>query len=761
MTKPTNQLQSGPPEDSDSGLSRLVRSCDVAGSEFVLWSGFDPGFVAAVKQSFNRRRLEPADKTWRVPLGERDAMRAFVDRHGVRLSALASAALDDPSPVDAPNGMVSVKNGELLVKFDYDRRLVAELNGALDVKRFDKSERGWLVPFFLVRPVRAFAERHGFATTPEVDALPDVDPAEVPVSVLLDGGELVVRLVKVSSLKDKVSLLPGARWVPNEAVWRVPVEHVGRLVSAFESHAIDIGEPAKELIAQAERLQERVQASWTVDAQIDLPEGFGYQLLPFQRGGVAYALEARRSDGRHGCLIGDDPGLGKSVEALAVIAMLDLFPVVIVCPKKPKRGWMKMARRALLGWRSDLRIVPISGTNAPPTFGLILPDIVVVHYDVLGDWLPAILSLRPLVVVFDEVHRAKSPGANRTQLCIELAKAVPVEGGVFGLSGTLVPNRRRELVEPLRIVGWLDELGGEANVLRRPDLADSMRSRCLVRRTKNLVLPDLPPRDYQPLELPGDPTVMAHYNRAEREFLEWLQEWATEKARSVGEKDPLSYASERVIRAAAAQALVRLNHLRRLVGKAKVPAAVEWCRMFHVERPGDKLLVFAEHVREPPVLREVAKALNAPRIDGDTSERHAEEIEDRFQNDPEPWALCLSRAAAGEGLTLTAAHEALFVELPWGPGPLDQALDRFHSRVNDPHAGTGWQLVVKRPPEEGGRTVDARMLELITEKREESHESLDAAYADDEQADIEDGGGHKTQKSVLSDLVWQMTKEAV
>ena len=52
----------------------------------------------------------------------------------------------------------------------------------------------------------------------------------------------------------------------------------------------------------------------------------GGELEPFQWAGVRYVLEARRA------FLADEPGLGKTVEALAALEADGAFPAVVVCP---------------------------------------------------------------------------------------------------------------------------------------------------------------------------------------------------------------------------------------------------------------------------------------------------------------------------------------------------------------------------------------------------------------------------------------------
>jgi hypothetical protein len=81
-----------------------------------------------------------------------------------------------------------------------------------------------------------------------------------------------------------------------------------------------------------------VALSSAADAELDVP-GLGGELKPFQRAGVRYLLERRRS------FLADEQGLGKTIEALAAIEAAGAFPAVIVCPASLKLGRRAQRRR--------------------------------------------------------------------------------------------------------------------------------------------------------------------------------------------------------------------------------------------------------------------------------------------------------------------------------------------------------------------------------------------------------------------------------
>ena len=129
----------------------------------------------------------------------------------------------------------------------------------------------------------------------------------------------------------------GRRW------WSNMVEHASRLKMYCNERALRV---MREHLA-------RLEKSRAVDAVIKIPigdkaRGQGWDYLPYQRGGVAYAVQRRDT------LIGDDMGLGKTVEALGFVNYVKPKSVLVVCPKSLVFNWRDEAMTWQIGrasWR--------------------------------------------------------------------------------------------------------------------------------------------------------------------------------------------------------------------------------------------------------------------------------------------------------------------------------------------------------------------------------------------------------------------------
>ena len=107
----------------------------------------------------------------------------------------------------------------------------------------------------------------------------------------------------------------------------------------------------------------------------------------------------------------------------------------------------------------------------------------------------------------------------------------------------------------------------------------------------------------------------------------------------------------------------------------------------------------------------------AVKIDGSVKPELRTDIVNKFQNDDLIRIFVGNIKAAGVGLTLTAASNVVFLELPWTPGELSQAEDRCH-RIGQKNSVNIWYLLPKN-------TIEETLAKMIDSKRKVLAEVLD------------------------------------
>ena len=506
---------------------------------------------------------------------------------------------------------------------------------------------------------------------------------------------------------------PG-RFFLRDAPWGVSVPAdpalAPQLSEFVEAHPrVHVEEPAQELIeelvAEHQRASETVALSYADDAELqDLP--LGGELHPFQRAGVRYALERRRT------FIADEQGLGKTVQALATIEADEAFPTVVVCPASMKLMWERETQK----WLPHRSVAVLEGrTDATWTE----------ETREAGHRGPQLRHPR-LALGDARVARAARADPRRVALREERAcradegraragRPLPEDALRLGLTGTPILNRAEELVSQLRVLGRLRDFGSGARLTRRFRAAGSddrlhwnLRAHCYVRRTKKQVLPQLPAKvqDTVPVLLSND----HEYRLAERDVIAWLQTLPMD-LRSIDAK---------VAAALRAEQLVRLNHLRQLAARGKLPTALAWIADFL--ESGEPLVVFAEHIATQKAVME--RFPKAAHILGADSSHKRQAAVDAFQSEDGPQLIVCSLKAASQGITLTRASNVAFLELDWTPARHDQAEDRLH-RIGQDSAVTAWYLLA---PD----TIDETMAELLQRKRSLIDAVTDGQVRDEE-----------------------------
>ncbi|MDA8117900.1 MAG: DEAD/DEAH box helicase [Actinomycetota bacterium] len=477
-----------------------------------------------------------------------------------------------------------------------------------------------------------------------------------------------------------------------------------------------------------------------------------------QRAAVEYMLPRR-----HGVMLADDMGIGKTRTAIAAVLAARALKVVVVTLAPVKAVWAKEARAVVDGrvWTHEVEGTSVDQLGsflnqaaAPPC-----PTFLIMNYELLHAHAGLLSSWEPAAVIFDESHYLKTPGSldargrvkgsRRTAYAQELAADVRSRAGsVILCSGTMIPNRPVELVPQLELIGRLDEFGGwmgfvtrYCGAYRRPvkdklvwdtsgatnldELRIALRARCVVRRLRTAALPWLVKNEPAMVALDPDPQVMSHYRRAEEDIVRYLASEAARLAAEAG-RNPTAAAKAAAMRAAAAKYLVELNKLRVLAATAKLASAAAWidnhlATHSDPEDPRHKLVVFAHHKE---IVSSLAERYSCLSIEGAHSARQRTEAIARFQREPSERLIVVSTAAGGTGVTLTAAADLAVLEPEWTPSALAQAEDRL-ARRGQSEPVQPYYLYLRG-------TVDETMMNLVAHKRSLVRRALDDVEPDAE-----------------------------
>ena len=405
-------------------------------------------------------------------------------------------------------------------------------------------------------------------------------------------------------------------------------------------------------------------------------------------------------------LVANAPGTGKTIEVLAALGIdrMKLCPTVVVAPASVTDNWKVEANK----WVPWAKVHVIKNRSTP------LPKkrchLYIISWSLLADRPLDILAIRPKLLVADEAHFAKNDEASRSQVLYGLAQRIP---HLLLLTGTPLVNNAGEL-ESLR------------SLFPKGDPP-------MIRRFLEEAAPDVPhkTRCLLPIKLP--PKFEKEYRRAQEEFAAWLEARLKEQF-----DDAEAQAAHR--RALAAEALVKVGYLRRLIGKAKTNAAVDWAA--RAVRIGEPVVIFAEH---QDVIARLSHSMTKQRlrhviIDGSTPKRKRQSLVEQFQTGTVP--IFIGSKAAGTGITLHRARHLLFCERYWTSAEEEQSEDRIR-RIGQKYPTKMWYL-------HASGTIDDRIERIVQRKRLIADEHIGIE-------DIED-----TPEETVMDIIksWSVNAEA-
>jgi SWI/SNF-related matrix-associated actin-dependent regulator of chromatin subfamily A-like protein 1 len=512
-------------------------------------------------------------------------------------------------------------------------------------------------------------------------------------------GERVIKISFPYNLDtiDNIRSLPGRQWHKELKCWSAPIYL--QSLEKLMTWGFILDDRLLLFIQGVKKRKDEIMS-------LDIP-GLNGKLYPFQMEGVAI------TDHKEGKVLNaDDMGLGKTIQTIAWLQLHpDLRPVIVIVPATLKINW----EREIHKWMSNQCVTILEGTR-PYTFS---GDIIIINYDILFHWL-GVLKLRDFkVMITDEAHYYKSNSAKRTKAIKMLAKGIP---HVIALSGTPIESRPVEIYNALNLVnpnlfpkrwhflnryckptyngyGW--NYNGASNIA---ELHQILTTTCMIRRKKTQVLKDLPEkvRSYIPMELDNE----EEYSKAEFDFIEWVKDTkGDDVARRVSQTEQIS----------------SIEALKQLAVKGKLKQAINWIEDFL--QSDKKLVVFATHHFVIDALIAEFPDISV-RVDGRVSQTERQSAVDRFQNDEKVKLFIGNIEAAGVGITLTAASDVVFLELPWTPAKLEQAIDRLH-RIGQKFSVTVYFLLANH-------TIEEKIAHLLDIKRKIVDGILDGKESDED-----------------------------
>ncbi|MDP2727939.1 MAG: SNF2-related protein, partial [Dehalococcoidia bacterium] len=439
-----------------------------------------------------------------------------------------------------------------------------------------------------------------------------------------------------------VRSIPGARFDPQNKVWYFdPKGHELEVIPILQKLGISV--PQEILQVATEKATQMDLGAQDADERSLDPRLYGYQVE-----GVRTLARMDR------WLLSDDMGLGKTVQAL--LALPEDAPVFCVVPANVKGNW----KNEINLWRpGTFKVEILSGRKS---FRFPQPgEILICNWEILPsecDWVNSsakapngiseefeALVPQGLVVIGDEIHRAKNTKARRTRRYMTLNHLAVKHGGkCWGLTGTPMLNRPPELWTVLDTLGLAEKAFGNFGRFYRLFNAYSngygttwgmptsevpgLLAKVSLRRMKSEVLPDLPGKRWQNIEV----------ELASKETKKSLDQF----------QEDMDSGVIRVL-SNGLPSFEEMSEQRASLAAAKIPALLELVESYEEEET--PVVVFSAH--KAPV-EALAGREGWATITGATSPQKRTEIVQGFQ-DGNYKGIAITIKAGCEGITLTHA----------------------------------------------------------------------------------------------------------
>ncbi|MFM9065721.1 MAG: DEAD/DEAH box helicase [Planctomycetota bacterium] len=404
--------------------------------------------------------------------------------------------------------------------------------------------------------------------------------------------------------------------------------------------------------------------------------------FPYQYEGIGFLYP------RYTAILADEMGLGKTMQAITTIRLLlrsgEVRNVLLICPKPLVSNW----RREFAQWAPEIPVGIIEGDQnrrhwqwqqESTPVKLANYELLMRDRDVLSDQLHFDLC------VLDEAQRIK----NRLSSTSEVVRSISRTRS-WALTGTPVEN------SPEDLVGIFEFLSpGHLRADMKPHHMGAAVKDHILRRTKDMVMTDMPPKLFREAELDLSPEQLETYRTAE--------EAGVLKLEKLGDGITIQNVFELVLR------LKQICNFDPVTGvSCKLDRLV--ADLEEVAASGQKAIIFTQWVVTIAKLREKLARFGTLEYHGQMPSKQRETVIDQFKHDPSKRVIMMSYGAGSVGLNLQFCHYVFLFDRWWNPAIEDQAINRAH------RIGVTGPVTVTRMLTQN--TIEERINQVLDEKRE-------------------------------------------
>jgi SNF2 family DNA or RNA helicase len=470
-----------------------------------------------------------------------------------------------------------------------------------------------------------------------------------------------------------------------------PVDQARRRVAGAESSRHEECKftrirPPEDVIKLEDRLKYLLQPPLET-LLTDRALGMPFRPFPFQFEGVAFLYP------RQAAILADEMGLGKTMQAITAVRLLlcrgEIRSILMVCPKPLVSNW----QREFQLWAPEVPALVIEGDQARRAWQWRLADVPlrIANYEVVVRDREIIESGedgRPIsfdLVVLDESQRIKNRSSTTSEVVCRLSRRRS-----WALTGTPVENSAEDLV------GIFEFLApGFLSAEMKPRKMGRTVSDYVLRRTKEQVLTEMPPKMFRDAELELTPEQRETYRLAEEEGIIRLTE--------MGEGATIQHVFELVLR------LKQICNFDPATGASSKIERLE-ADLEEIAVSGRKAIVFSQWVSTIRRLSKALRRFGPLEYHGQIRSSQRDGVIRSFREEPAAHLLLMSYGAGAVGLNLQFANYVFLFDRWWNPAVEDQAINRAH-RIGSTAPTTVTRFLVRD-------TIEERIDHVLQEKRE-------------------------------------------
>ena len=410
---------------------------------------------------------------------------------------------------------------------------------------------------------------------------------------------------------------------------------------------------------------------------------FPFEPFKYQFEGIAFLYP------RAHAVLADEMGLGKTMQAVTTVRLLlhanEARRILLVCPKPLVSNW----QREFQLWAPEIPLTVVAGNQQRRTFLWQQPEAVVTiaNYELLirDEELVTDINQQYDLVVLDESQRIKNTSSSTSQVIRKIHRRRS-----WALTGTPIENSPDDLVGIFEFVspGFLKQ------GMKPRAMSKAVRDHVL-RRTKDRVLTDLPPKMFRDAEVELTSEQRSTYQSAEEE--------GVIKLAGMGQELTIQHVFELVLR------LKQICNFDPVTGASakmeRLQADIEECA-----NSGRKAIVFSQWVKTLEQIKHHLRRFNPVEYHGKLPSKKRESVIEDFKQSKSSSVILMSYGAGSVGLNLQFCGYVFLFDRWWNPAVEDQAINRAH------RIGASGPVTVTRFLAQN--TIEQRINQILEQKRE-------------------------------------------